>query len=267
MCGENGAGNIGCIQCDHAVAEGGGTGIQNPKSVDLLAVGDVGMTKEEDVRVGFPGGGDGPAVAPLDVPEVAVGEEYFMALQSDQADGGIGGPAVAVAGDGDHGLLGIGVAQLLRVGGQVAQVDDQVWLFPVNGVHHTAPGAVGVRKNKNFQIGHLISFFAYTGINRGEPRSGFRNDVRSDSMKAKGMDPAELSKHGDELKKLAYSGDAQRLMELLRQGGGVQDAAQAAAKGDPSALMGMMQRLMSTQEGAQLVERLGQKAKESGLTE
>ena len=86
-------------------------------------------------------------------------------------------------------------------------------------------------------------------------------------MKAKGINPAELGKHGDELKKLAYSGDAQRLMELLRQGGGEQDAAQAAAKGDPSALMGMMQRLMSTKEGAQLVERLGQKAKESGLTE
>ncbi len=47
--------------------------------------------------------------------------------------------------------------------------------------------------------------------------------------------------------------------------GGVQQAAQAAAKGDTRELMDMMNQLMSTPEGAQLVERINRKAKESGL--
>ena len=65
--------------------------------------------------------------------------------------------------------------------------------------------------------------------------------------------------------KLAQSGDAQRLIELLRQGGGVEQAAQAAAAGDPAALMAMMDRLMHTPEGAALVDRIGTQAKQAGL--
>lgn len=67
------------------------------------------------------------------------------------------------------------------------------------------------------------------------------------------------------ISKLAQSGDAQRLMELLRQGGGVEQAAQAAAAGDPAALMAMMDRLMHTPEGAALVDRIGTQAKQAGL--
>lgn len=83
----------------------------------------------------------------------------------------------------------------------------------------------------------------------------------------KGIGAAELVKNREAISKLAHSSDAQRLMQLLRQGGGVQDAAQAAAAGDPSELMKMMQQLMSTQEGAQLVDRISKQAKESGLAE
>ena len=54
-------------------------------------------------------------------------------------------------------------------------------------------------------------------------------------------------------------------MELLRQGGGVEQAAQAAAAGDPAALMAMMARLMHTPEGAALVDRIGTQAKRAGL--
>lgn len=79
--------------------------------------------------------------------------------------------------------------------------------------------------------------------------------------------PADLIRNRDAISQLAKSGDAQRLMELLKQGGGVQGAAEAAAKGDTSQLMGMMQRLMSTPEGNALVERISQQAKESGLAE
>ena len=70
-----------------------------------------------------------------------------------------------------------------------------------------------------------------------------------------------------ELSKLAQSGDAQRLVQLLQQGGGVQDAAKAAAAGDPSELIRRMQQLMNTEEGARLVERISKQARQSGLTE
>ena len=78
--------------------------------------------------------------------------------------------------------------------------------------------------------------------------------------------PAQaLEQNRAAISKLAQSGDAQRLMELLRQGGGVEQAAQAAAAGDPSALMAMMDRLMHTPEGAELVDRIGTQAKQAGL--
>lgn len=76
-----------------------------------------------------------------------------------------------------------------------------------------------------------------------------------------------LVKKPGELSKLAQSGDAQRLVQLLQQGGGVQDAAKAAAAGDPSELIRRMQQLMNTQEGAQLVERISEQARRSGLTD
>lgn len=78
--------------------------------------------------------------------------------------------------------------------------------------------------------------------------------------------PAQaLEQNRAAISKLAQSGDAQRLMALLRQGGGVEQAAQAAAAGDPSALMAMMDRLMHTPEGAELVDRIGTQAKQAGL--
>ena len=87
-------------------------------------------------------------------------------------------------------------------------------------------------------------------------------------MQGKGTQsgPAQaLEQNRAAISKLAQSGDAQRLMELLRQGGGVELAAQAAAAGDPAALMAMMDRLMHTPEGAALVDRIGTQAKQAGL--
>ena len=66
--------------------------------------------------------------------------------------------------------------------------------------------------------------------------------------------------------RLAKSGDAQKLVSMLKETGGVQEAAQAAAQGNPAQLMAMMNQLMSTKEGAQLVERLRRQAEESGLS-
>jgi hypothetical protein len=82
-----------------------------------------------------------------------------------------------------------------------------------------------------------------------------------------GIGAAELVKNREAIAKLAQSSDAQRLLQLLQQGGGVQQAAQAAADGDPAQLLQRVQQLMNTQEGAQLVERISKQAKESGLTQ
>lgn len=68
------------------------------------------------------------------------------------------------------------------------------------------------------------------------------------------------------LKKMAQSGDAAKLMELLNQRGGVQQAAQAAAKGDVSQLKGMIEQLMNTKDGSELIERMNRKVKEAGLS-
>ena len=75
-----------------------------------------------------------------------------------------------------------------------------------------------------------------------------------------------LGRHRQAITKLAQSGDAQKLVSMLKQTGGVQQAAQAAAQGDTSQLMSMMNQLMNTREGAALVERLRRQAEESGLS-
>ncbi len=77
----------------------------------------------------------------------------------------------------------------------------------------------------------------------------------------------ELSeKNRDAIARLAKSDDAQKLMELLqRQSGQVKQAAQQAAAGDPAQLMTMMDRLMHSKEGAELVNRIDSQAKQAGL--
>ena len=55
-------------------------------------------------------------------------------------------------------------------------------------------------------------------------------------------------------------------MELLQQQSGqVKQAAKAAAGGDPAQLMAMMDQLMRSKEGAELVGRIGSQAKQAGL--
>ncbi|MEY8402438.1 hypothetical protein AALA54_03700 [Oscillospiraceae bacterium 44-34] len=77
---------------------------------------------------------------------------------------------------------------------------------------------------------------------------------------------AELMKNREAISQLAQSSDAQKLMALLKQqSGGVQQAAQAAAAGNPRQLMAMMEQLMNSKEGAELVDRIGAQAKQAGL--
>jgi len=74
-----------------------------------------------------------------------------------------------------------------------------------------------------------------------------------------------LAKNRTAITQLAQSGEAKKLMSLLQQQGGVNEAAQAAANGNAAQLMKMMDQLMKTKEGAELVERIGAQAKKAGL--
>ena len=77
---------------------------------------------------------------------------------------------------------------------------------------------------------------------------------------------AEMMKNREAITRLAQSSDAQKLRDLLqRQSGGVQQAAQAAAAGDTSQLMSIMDQLMHSKEGAELMDRIGSQARQAGL--
>jgi len=65
------------------------------------------------------------------------------------------------------------------------------------------------------------------------------------------------------LLKIAKSGEAQQLAAMLKQNGKVEEAAKAAAAGDTSQLMEMIQKLMKNPEGAQLIDRINQQAQET----
>ena len=76
--------------------------------------------------------------------------------------------------------------------------------------------------------------------------------------------------HGDEnrekLEQLARSRQMQQLMAMLERQGGVQQAAKAAAAGDPSALVKMLEGLTGTPEGANLLGQMEQQVKKAGLS-
>ncbi len=73
-------------------------------------------------------------------------------------------------------------------------------------------------------------------------------------------------KNRDAITRLARTSDAQKLMELLqKQSGQVKQAAQQAAAGDPAQLMAMMDQLMHSKEGAELVDRINSQARQAGL--
>lgn len=76
-------------------------------------------------------------------------------------------------------------------------------------------------------------------------------------------DPKAAKLLGDPtaLRNLLSSPETQKLVALLNQnsGGSLQSAAQAAANGKPDALMGLLNQVMGSKEGAQAVENLKKK--------
>ncbi len=77
------------------------------------------------------------------------------------------------------------------------------------------------------------------------------------------QDPQAAQLLGDPagLKALLSSPETQHLMSLLNRsaGDGLSTAAQAAAQGKPQALLGILNQVMSSQEGSQAVEELKKK--------
>lgn len=88
-----------------------------------------------------------------------------------------------------------------------------------------------------------------------------KHDPTLEALKA---DPqaAQLLSDPKALNALLSSPETQRLMALLNQsaGAGLTQAAQAAAKGKPEALMGILNQVMSSPAGSQAVEGLQKKA-------
>lgn len=76
-------------------------------------------------------------------------------------------------------------------------------------------------------------------------------------------DPQAAQLLGDTaaLKSLLSSPETQKLVSLLNQAGGdsLQAAAKAAAKGKPDALMGILNQVMSSKEGAQAAQAFQKK--------
>ena len=69
----------------------------------------------------------------------------------------------------------------------------------------------------------------------------------------------QLKSNPAALQALMQSQDGQALIRMLTQGdrgAGLQQAAQAAAKGNPAQLTDMINRMMQSPEGAALIERI-----------
>lgn len=69
----------------------------------------------------------------------------------------------------------------------------------------------------------------------------------------------QLKNDPETLRKLMYSQDGQKLMQLLTQGdrgAGLQQAVQAAARGNTNQMADMIRNIMGSPEGAALVERI-----------
>lgn len=75
----------------------------------------------------------------------------------------------------------------------------------------------------------------------------------------------KLNENREAIRQMASSEEARQLMEMLKRQGKVQRAAQAAAAGNPEQLVSMVNELMSTEKGAQLIGQIERQARKAGL--
>mgnify|MGYP000894041973 CR=1 FL=1 len=90
------------------------------------------------------------------------------------------------------------------------------------------------------------------------------NQKKNPNLDALKKDPqaAKLLNNPKALKSLLSAPETQTLVNLLNQkaGGGLQDAAQAAAQGKPDALIGILNQVMQSTQGAETISELQKKA-------
>lgn len=79
------------------------------------------------------------------------------------------------------------------------------------------------------------------------------------------FDKLDELKNSASILKIAKSGEVQQLMSLLKETGGVEEAAKKASTGDTAALMSMVQTLLQDEQGASLIETIQKQADEAGL--
>ena len=75
----------------------------------------------------------------------------------------------------------------------------------------------------------------------------------------------QLGSNPAALRRLMQSRDGQALLQMLSagdQGASLQNAAQSAAKGNPAELMRMMNQVMKSPAGAELVQRINRSIKQ-----
>ena len=101
--------------------------------------------------------------------------------------------------------------------------------------------------------GTFLSLHSYTGLKQlYRYIGGSMNDMTAKLAEQLKSNPAAL-------RSLMQSQDGQALIRMLTQGdrgAGLQQAAQAAAKGNPAQLTDMINRMMQSPEGAALIERI-----------
>lgn len=84
-------------------------------------------------------------------------------------------------------------------------------------------------------------------------------------MFGKGTTPEGKKVDPGSLLKLSKTGEVQQLMSLLQQNGSLDQAAKSASSGDTTQLLSMVKQVMSSTEGAELIEHIQQKAKDAGI--
>ncbi len=73
---------------------------------------------------------------------------------------------------------------------------------------------------------------------------------------------ADFMNNQQAMREMLQSPDTKKLMEMLEQnaGGNLKDAAQAAMRGDTASLQKLVQAVMSSQEGSEVVGRISKNA-------
>ncbi len=222
----------------------------------------MGMAESEHIYLGLPRPVHRCAHAQLDMVEMSVGRKDADTACRHNALVGDYARVVAVAADMIERDIGKGGRQLLGVPRTVAEMEQPVGALVLHRPLHVCHISVRIGKNENFHkrtlfmVCHIMrvnipSYTELEGYAMQNPKHKPVDMMSSPEASALLKDPSALTG-------LLGSPDTKKLMAMLNQsaGGDLKGAADAAMKGDASALMGLMQQVMGSKEGANLVDKI-----------